>query len=1305
MKKFLFLLLASFMFIANIGFAQIYISNEASKKITGADCIAYEIGRDLPVYIKLRQGYEINFSSWQQWISKVLDMNSEMGYSFTSVQKDKQGDLHYRYIQTYDNVQIDGTALIVHTRNGKVYSYNGKIIPSLSISISKALSESQALNYALTYVNATTYKWEIPSAEAMLKKVTGNFNASYYPTGIPYYLSDNSGTYKLVYRFDIYADKPLKRSYIFVDAANGNILKDLNRINTTDVPGTAVTKYSGTQTIITDSLSVSSYRLLEAGRGLGIETYNLQTGTNYGSAVDFTDTDNYWDNVNAAQDEIATDAHWGTEMTYDYFYDTFGRNSIDDAGFALLSYVHYDVNYANAFWDGQCMTYGDGDGSSYTAFTALDICGHEITHGLDEKTANLNYQDESGALNEGFSDIFGTAIEFYAKPSLANWTMGEDIGTIIRSLSTPKAYQCPNTYLGNFWYTGTLDNGGVHTNCGVVGYWYYLLSQGGSGTNDNAVTYNVTGLGMDDASAIAYRTLIVYLTNTSNYNDTRFYSIMAAIDLFGPCTQEVKTVADAWYACGVGGPYDSTVVADFNTSLTTYCDTPATVHFNNSSSNSNVFAWDFGDATTSTDMNPDHTYTTYGNFTVTLVASGGSCGTDTIIKPTYISVDTLNPCATIMPQTGTAITQTACEGILFDSGGNSNYQDNTNSTITIAPAGASTITLNFTDFAFENGYDYLKIYDGNSTLSPLIGSFTGTTLPNGGTITTTYGVVTLVQTSDIAMNDIGFICYWQCNMPTAPPATDFKVNDTLSCTGDVQFTDLTTNGPFTWFWDFGDGDTSVVQYPQHTYLNEGTFTVSLITSNAFGYDTLIKPLYVVVDKPVDPVAGSAWRCDPGSVTLTAQGNPDLHWYDAAIGGNLVFVGDTFITPYLDSTTVFYVQDVVPAPSLYVGPADNTIGAGSYATSSSQRYLIFDCYAQVSLKSVLIYSDSGFTRTIALRDSSGALLHDTAVFIPSGQIRVNLNFNIPVGIGYRLGVGGGSHFYRNQDGATFPYELPGLISITGTNNTWNPATYYYFYDWEVKGGQCESSRIPSLAEIYLPAPTVTPSGNIQICDGQSVTLTCEQADSYLWWPGNETTQSIIVDNAGQFTVQITDSICTSASDTVTVEVVTNPPIAGFTYADTFLDVEFSNSSTNADSYEWYFGDGSTSQLNDPTHTYDSAGTYTVILIAENVCGTDTFITTITVTGTGIIEISDNSVICIYPNPTNGLFYIDIAELTVSSNINYTVYDMIGNIVSTGVFNPVNNRVHGIINLEGTSKGVYFIRLLNESMNTAGRIILQ
>jgi len=233
--------------------------------------------------------------------------------------------------------------------------------------------------------------------------------------------------------------------------------------------------------IITDSIAPDSFILREKGRGKGIETYNLQNGTNYGNAVDFVDDDNYWNNYNAAKDEIATDAHWGTEMTYDFYFNNFGRNSIDDNGFKLRSYLHYSNNYSNAFWNGQWMTYGDGNASS-NPFLSIDIIGHEISHGLTTFTANLIYASQSGAINEGFSDVFGNMIERYAKPTAYSWELGEDIGYVLRDMSNPNSKGDPDTYEGSYWIDtencvpdNNNDNCGVHTNSSVLNFWFLML--------------------------------------------------------------------------------------------------------------------------------------------------------------------------------------------------------------------------------------------------------------------------------------------------------------------------------------------------------------------------------------------------------------------------------------------------------------------------------------------------------------------------------------------------------------------------------------------------------------------------------------------------------------------------------------------------------------------------------------------------------------------------------------------------------------------------------------------------------------
>ncbi len=478
-------------------------------------------------------------------------------------EKDMLGMEHYRYQQTYNGIPVEHATYIVHVTGGKISSQNGSWVKDFpaQLKTTPALSKTTALNKAMAFIGAKQYKWQVPAEEAFIKQEQNDRNATFYPKGeLVVYSGENEivpNELRLAYKFDIYAHYPASRQIVFVDAENGKILGKRELIHTTNATGTAVTAYSGTQTITTDNTG-TTYRLRETGRGNGIQTLNMKTaGTNYASAVDFTDADNNWNNVNTNKDQYATDAHWGAEKTYDYYLSKYNRNSIDNAGFALKNYVHVNLvaqgypDNVNAFWDGSRMSYGDGN-SSYSPLTALDIAGHEITHGLTEHTSNLNYSNESGAMNEGFSDIFGTAIEFYARPTRANWTIGEDIGASFRSMSNPNQFSQPDTYQGTYWYTGSADNGGVHTNSGVLNFWFYLLSQGGSGTNDKGTAYSVTGLGIDKAAAIAFRTNTVYLVSTSNFAAARTYAIKSAEDLYGVGSNEANQTSCAWAAVGVG---------------------------------------------------------------------------------------------------------------------------------------------------------------------------------------------------------------------------------------------------------------------------------------------------------------------------------------------------------------------------------------------------------------------------------------------------------------------------------------------------------------------------------------------------------------------------------------------------------------------------------------------------------------------------------------------------------------------------------------------------------------------------------
>lgn len=283
------------------------------------------------------------------------------------------------------------------------------------------------------------------------------------------------------------------------------------------------------------------------------------------------------------------DAHWGMEKTIDFYREKFNRNSYDNKGSIVYQLVNppsslvgpMERMFANASAveeiDPSFMLYGMGYVSSNSSMrlssmrplVCVDVMAHEFTHLVTSRNGNggLVYIGEAGALNESFSDIIGVSVKQYATGQ-NDWLIGSDMMIYVsnlRSMINPKngldGYDAqPNTFNGQYWaditdVSATGDYGGVHTNSGVQNYWYYLLCEGGSGTNDLSNAYNVIGIGMDKALQIAYRNLIFYLTPEATFEDARNGSIQAAIDLYGEDSQEHKSVINAWYAVGVGDKY------------------------------------------------------------------------------------------------------------------------------------------------------------------------------------------------------------------------------------------------------------------------------------------------------------------------------------------------------------------------------------------------------------------------------------------------------------------------------------------------------------------------------------------------------------------------------------------------------------------------------------------------------------------------------------------------------------------------------------------------------------------------------
>lgn len=1073
MRKLLLLLL--FVSFSVISFSQVYKAHDASARVNGADIVRYEEYTKVPVFIHFLPS--VNLSEDKAiTFSKSFFAGTGNSFELKNVQKNKTGDQTHRYVQTFNGIPVEFSAWNLQVRNNRVFAMNGDLLDNPQVVSNFSLSENQALDAALAHVGADLYMWQDAGEEQVLKTFKKDQNASYFPQAIkvlvPAQASFKNNELHSAYKFDIYAKKPHKRLTVYVDAGSGEVLFSISQLYGSDEVGTAQTQYSGTQQINTEYTG-GQYILNDNTRADGIHTWDCNMSSDYDAAVDFYDADNNWNNVNAELDEYATDGHFATASTYDYYMDIHGRNSIDGNGYQLWSFVHYNLVEAgygsnlNAFWNGQWMTYGDGT-ETVTPLTTVDICGHEITHGLTSYTCGLNYQDESGAINEAFSDIFGTAVEFYAAPAYADYLIGEDIGQVFRSIQDPNSTNKPDTYHGNFWWFDSGDYGGVHTNGIVLCYGFYLLCEGGSGTNDLENDYTVTAIGMEKAEQIFFRLQTVYLTNTSDYHDAWFYTMQAAADLYGACSPEVKSVGDMFYAIGVAPePYVDDVHAGFDALFTENCSAPFTVQFVNQSYNGDGFFWNFGDGQTSTQINPSHTYTSMGFFDVQLYVDGTACGNDVVLKDDFVVIDESVPCATIFPTSGNSVVN-ECSGIIYDSGGPvGNYYDNSNASLTIHAVGSENIVLNIEEFNIEAGsgfdcdYDYIAFYDGSSTSASLINStYYCNTNGNPGTITSTGEYLTIQFYSDGGLNMSGFKIQFDCVGGENPPAPYFSANKVYTCDGLISFDDNTLNNPLTWAWDFGDGNTSDEQNPIHDYTTSGVFTVSLEVGNSFGTQELIKTDYITVELPNAPVIGDVVACSDQEFAIDYIGDGQLRWYGAPNDETPIYVGNNWMHPVMPSPTTYWVEELFAGETNYVGSENAEVGGGYFGNPDYIHYLIFDAYEPFLLESIFINADGDGYRTIALRNSSMEILSQKTVFCPNGAWRVEVNMDIPVGTNLQLAGMGTPNLYRNNVATTvdFPYNIDGVVSIKQSSAGTNPLDYYYyFYDWKIRTYECVSAK--------------------------------------------------------------------------------------------------------------------------------------------------------------------------------------------------------------------------------------------------------
>ncbi|OZM56217.1 peptidase M4 [Lottiidibacillus patelloidae] len=526
----------SAVFAADMGVAYIKY-NEATDTpiLKGKKLLNWKAGKDTPsfIYGDLSTKTYSDVFSVKEFIkenTKTFKLNPAKDLTLMETTTDEVGMTHYRFIQSVKGVPIEGAEFFVHTdKDGYVKAVNGNLVTSAKqFKMPKQkVSEAKAIQNAWSHINLSK---EDTIVESHGPSVHGNHveNTAEKSKLVVY---EHEGKFYLTHKVQLQFIEPYGANWqVFVDATNGEIVDSFNAVTHGATSGYGYGVLGDYKTLNTYYYN-GWYYLYDVTKPMNgvIETRDANNGTTQGGYS--VDSNNAFTSSGQAAD---VDAHKYAGIVYDYYYNTHNRNSFDNAGSTIISTVHYSTNYNNAFWNGNQMVYGDGDGTTFIALSgALDVVAHELTHAVTERTAGLIYQDQSGALNESMSDVFG----YFVEPN--DYLMGEDVytpgisGDALRSISDPTAYGQPD-HMNDYYYTSS-DNGGVHTNSGIP----------------NKAAYNtIVSIGKTKAEKIYYRALTVYLTSSSDFSDARAALLSSTADLYGYGT-EYTAVENAWDAVGV----------------------------------------------------------------------------------------------------------------------------------------------------------------------------------------------------------------------------------------------------------------------------------------------------------------------------------------------------------------------------------------------------------------------------------------------------------------------------------------------------------------------------------------------------------------------------------------------------------------------------------------------------------------------------------------------------------------------------------------------------------------------------------
>ncbi|MEM6265317.1 MAG: M4 family metallopeptidase [Bacteroidota bacterium] len=483
-------------------------------------------------------------------ISSALNARDpQQEWNITQMERDDLGMTHVELQQTYQGVPVWGGEAQVHFEQGGGALYNGHYRANIQLKdVVPTLSNQMAIDEAIRDVKQHTLFAPplLPGGNGFLAK----YGSSKAELVIFAPVSPVATRY-LAWHVTIFPNS-LERFEYFIDAHTGDVLDQYNHTCTVGPTTGSGQDLNGQQRSVGVFDLGSQYILLDASKSMykGPTNASPKAGDGYLITLDWqnnsfnnqafreiTSSNNTWDRT-------AISAHYNASEAFDYFESTFSRNSINGQGGDVVSFINVaDENGAgfdNAFWNGSAIFYGNGNRAFTPLAGGLDVAGHEMSHGVIQETANLEYKDQSGALNESFADIFGAMID------RDDWQIGEDVvqrsafpsGTM-RDMADPhnggSSLNDPGFQPERMSeiYTGTADNGGVHINSGIPNRAYYLYA---------------TAIGKNKAEQVYYRALTRYLNKSSQFIDCRLAVVQAATDLHGANSNEVNEAKSAFDA-------------------------------------------------------------------------------------------------------------------------------------------------------------------------------------------------------------------------------------------------------------------------------------------------------------------------------------------------------------------------------------------------------------------------------------------------------------------------------------------------------------------------------------------------------------------------------------------------------------------------------------------------------------------------------------------------------------------------------------------------------------------------------------